>query len=243
MTKRIALSVLAVTALGVSLAGCVPIWHPTASGPRVAEDRDIDAVQSVEVRTDGDLTVTLGDEPALTITAPRNVLDHLTSEIVEGVLVLGVTGPQFFGPGFGLGDITYELTVPKLSDVSIEGSSDVDADFTGVDAVRISIDGSGQVDGRNIDADSVTTEISGSGDVDLSGTTDTQTIDIGGSGDFGGDDLVSRATTVDISGSADVEVHATETLDVDLSGSGEVRYRGGAAVTSDVSGSGTVHED
>jgi hypothetical protein len=240
MTKRIVLPVLAITALGISLTGCVPIYHPNANGPRVTDDRDIDNVEAVEVRTDGDLTVTLGDTPSLTIKAPKNVIDRLTSDIVDGVLVLSVKGPQF---GFGLGDIDYELTVPRLSGVSIEGSSDVTADFSGADDVTISIDGSGDVDGRNIDAETVTTSIDGSGDIQLEGTTETQSIAVDGSADFGGGDLVSRATTIDLSGSGDLEVHATETLDVDLSGSGEVRYRGGAKVTSDISGSGSVVED
>ena len=240
MTKRIVIPVLAATVLGISLAGCVPIYHPNATGPRVTDDRDIDNVEAVEVRTDGDLTVTLGDTPSLTIKAPQYVIDRLTSDVIDGVLVLSVKGPQL---GFGLGDIDYELTVPRLSDVSVEGSSDVTADFSGADDVTISIDGSGDVDGRNIDAETVTTSVDGSGDIDLEGSTDTQTIDIDGSADFGGDDLISRSTTIDLSGSGDLEVHATETLDVDLSGSGEVRYRGGAKVTSDISGSGTVVAD
>jgi hypothetical protein len=240
MTKRIVLSVLAVSALGVSLAGCVPIWHPSASGPRVAEERDIASIEAVEVRTDGDLTVTVGDTPSLTITAPKGVIDRLTSDIVDGVLVLSVTAPSI---GFGMGDIDYELTVPRLTQVSIEGSSDVTADFTGADDVTIEVDGSGDVDGRNIDADRVTTSVSGSGDIELEGTTDIQALEIDGSADFGGGDLVSRATTIDLSGSGDIEVHATETLDVDLSGSGNVRYTGGAQLSSDISGSGTVTAD
>lgn len=239
MTKRILIPVLAAAALGVSLTGCVPIFHP-GNGSRVTDDRDIQNIESVEVRTDGDLTVTVGDTPSLTITAPKNVIDRLTSDVVDGVLVLGVKSPQF---GFDMGDIDYELTVPKLSAVSIEGSSDVTADFTGADEVTIDIDGSGDVHGEGIAAKTVTTSVDGSGDIELTGTTDTQTIRIDGSADFGGADLVSRATTIDLSGSGDIEVNATETLDVDLSGSGEVRYRGGAKVQSDISGSGNVVED
>jgi hypothetical protein len=239
MTKRILPTVLVAAALGVSLSGCVPVFAPV-SGPRESVDRTIDAVDAVEVRTSGDLTVTLGDTPSLTITAPKSVLDRLTSDIVDGVLVLDVTGPRF---GFDLGEIDYVLTVPRLSTVSVQGSSDVTADFSEADDVAVEIDGSGDVEGTGIDASEVTVTISGSGDVTLAGTTDRQAIQVDGSADIDTTDLVSRSTTIDLSGSGDIRVNATETLDVELSGSGDVRYTGGAAVTSDISGSGSVTED
>ncbi|MEO8262229.1 MAG: head GIN domain-containing protein [Pseudolysinimonas sp.] len=238
MTKRILLPLVLSSVAVVALAGCAPVYG--FSGARVSDDRDIESVDSVEVRTDGDLSVTVGDTPSLRISAPQGIIDRLTSDVVDGVLVLGVQGPTF---GFDFGRITYELTVPELSSLSIEGSSDVTADFTGADVVLISIDGSGDVDGSGIDAQSVTTEVSGSGDIELTGRTDEQVVDISGSADFGGEDLISRTTRVSLSGSGDIEVHATETLDAEISGSGEVRYRGGAAVTSEVSGSGSVRED
>jgi hypothetical protein len=238
MTKRIVLPLVLSSLAVVTLAGCVPVYG--FNGVRTSDDRDIESVDSVMVETDGDLTVTVGDTPSLRINAPQSVIDRLTSDVVDGVLVLGVKGPTF---GFDFGRITYELTVPELSSLSIDGSSDVTADFTGADEVLISIDGSGDVDGSGIDAKSVITDVSGSGDIELTGRTDDQVVDISGSADFGGEDLISRTTTVTLSGSGDVEVHATETLDAEISGSGSVRYRGGAAVTSEISGSGSVTED
>jgi hypothetical protein len=241
MTKHI-VPALALSAVAVvALAGCVPVWAaPMTSGPRVSDDRTIESVEAVEVRTDGDLTVVVGDTASLTITAPQSVMDRLTSDIVDGVLVLDVTAPRW---GFGLGDISYQLTVPRLTSVTVKGSSDVDADFSGADEVRIEIDGSGDVDGSGIDATSVRTEVSGSGDIELTGRTDDQVLEIDGSADVDASDLVSRVVRVSIAGSGDVEVHATETLDAEISGSGQVRYRGGASVTSAVSGSGSVRED
>ena len=92
------------------------------------------------------------------------MLDRLTSDIVDGVLVLDVTGPRF---GFDLGEIDYALTVPRLSAVTVQGSSDVTADFSEADDVAVEIDGSGDVEGSGIDASEVTVTISGSGDVTL----------------------------------------------------------------------------
>ena len=40
--------------------------------------------------------------------------------------------------------------MPRLSSVTVQGSSDVDADFTGADEVAIEIDGSGDVTGTSV---------------------------------------------------------------------------------------------
>lgn len=236
-TRILAPVLLAASAL--ALSGCAPVFG-AASGPRVSEDRGIEAVESVVIETGGNLRVTLGDEPSLRIAAPSGVMSRLTSEVVGDELVLGARGPLW---GFGSGRIEYELVVPRMSEVTVKGSSDVDADFAGADRVTITIEGSGDVEAVGIDAAEVITVIDGSGDVALSGTADEQRIEISGSGNVDAEDLVSRDARVEISGSGDVEVHATGTLDAEISGSGQIRHSGGSRVTSDVSGSGEVVAD
>jgi hypothetical protein len=215
------------------LAGCAPVLG--LGGPRVSDDRRIEVVESVVVATSGDLRVTVGETPSLRITAPAAVIDRLTSDIVDGELVLGVRGPWF-----GAAEIDYELVLPVLTGVLVAGSSDVEADFTGADRVRIAIEGSGDIEAAGIAAAEVVSSIEGSGDITLTGTAEEQRIEIDGSGNVDAEDLVSRVSRVDISGSGDVEVHATVSLDAAISGSGWIRYSGDPRVVSDVSGSGTV---
>lgn len=230
------LAPVAVVGAVVALAGCAPVW--AASGPRVTDERDIDAVEAVALRTSGDLTVTLGDTPSLTISAPQGVLDRLTSEIEDGVLVLDLRGPSW---GM-LGEIDYALTVPRLSDVVIDGSGDVEADFSGAEKVRIEISGSGDVSGTGLDADRIETVIDGSGAIDLEGEAREHRMEISGSGDIDAEELRTRDARILIDGSGDADLQVTGTLDAEISGSGEVRYRGGATVSSDISGSGSVVE-
>jgi hypothetical protein len=240
MTNRTARTVPALVmaaSLTAALAGCV-FLPPAASGPRVTEDRDIEAVTAIVLETDGDVVVTLGDTPELTITAPEGAMDRLTTRIVDDVLVLGREGP-----GWGFGDIDYAITLPLVSDIQITGSGDVEADFSGADEVHVSIEGSGDVSGVGVDATAVESSISGSGDIELAGSADDHTLEIDGSGNFDGQDFETRRARVEISGSGDVEVHVTESLDAEVSGSGEIRYTGGAEVTSRVSGSGSVIDD
>lgn len=226
---RKALALVAISALAlISLTGC-------ARGPIVSADRDIDEASSVVLDTSGTLTIREG-EPSLVIRASSTVLDRLTSTVRDGELRLGVT------PGLPLvllGEIRYELTLPSLERIEINGSGDVDSDVRG-SSLAIEINGSGDVEIANIDASTVSLEINGSGDVSLDGRTDDLAIRIGGSADVGADALRAAAVTVEIDGSADVTVAAADTLDIDISGSGSVRYVGRPEVTQDISGAGDI---
>ena len=219
----------------VAVGGCALIPN---SGPQVTREQRVGTASAVMLRTSGDLVVTRGESASLTTTAGERVFDSLTFEVVDGVLVLGSDRPIVPGPG----RILYELTLPALESVSIEGSGDVEADFSGVGDVEIDVRGSGDVTGTELEADGVTVSVAGSGDVRLTGETDEQTVTIRGSGDYLARRLTSDTATISIAGSGDAEVHANDTLDVSIAGSGSVRYTGGARVNSDVSGSGDVSE-
>ena len=234
MKRAIAILALSITA-GLTLSGCV-FARP---GVPVTETREIEDVEAVVLKTSGDLVITLGSTPSLSITAGANAQERLTSEVVDGALVLGTTP----GPGIGLGEVRYELTVTRIQSVSLDGSGDVEADVAGADDVVVEIAGSGDVEGVNLDASSVSASIDGSGDIEFTGATIEQTISIDGSGGYDASELTSTTAAVAIAGSGSVEVHATGTLAVEISGSGDVTYSGGATVTQDISGSGSVHQD
>ena len=215
----------------VALSGCA--FAPR--GPVVSEDRDIDAATGVVLETSGDLTIREG-EPSLVIHAPAAVLERLTSSVDDGVLTLGV---EPGGPGLLAGRISYELTLPSLESLEVDGSGDVESDVAG-DDLAITINGSGEVGIDDIDAGTVSLTISGSGDVELNGRSDALDISIDGSADVRADGLDSKDVAVELDGSGDIDVSASSTLAVSLSGSGSVTYDGDPEITKDISGSGEV---
>jgi hypothetical protein len=229
MHRIAALAITSVLA-AVTLSGCT-----LAHGPVSSEERDIDLATTVVLDVSGDVTISEG-EPALVIHASQSVLDLLTSDVRDGVLTLGA-GPRT--PSFLLGEIRYELTLPGIERIEINGSGDIDSDVPAGD-LEIEINGSGDIDLSSIDASRVSLEISGSGDVELKGSTDEFAISIHGSGDIACDDLDAARVSVDIDGGGDVDVAASETLDVSISGSGTVVYSGRPEITQDISGSGEV---
>lgn len=231
--RIVPLLVLPTVAL-VTLSGCSLVPR----GPLVSESRDIDRAQTVVLNTSGDITIREG-APSLIITAADSVLDRLTSSVDDGVLVLGVKPGT---PGFLLGPISYELTLPSVEGLEINGSGDIDSDVPTGSVLGVTISGSGDVSVESIDASRVVLDIRGSGDVELEGRADDVEILIAGSGEVTADELDSTNVTVKITGSGDVEVAASSTLDVSIAGAGDVVYVGRPEVTQSIAGSGNVSQ-
>ncbi|MGX5772557.1 head GIN domain-containing protein [Microbacterium trichothecenolyticum] len=225
-------SALLIAASILALSGCslmIPV------GPMTSEERDIGEVSQVVLETSGDLVVSEG-EPALTVHAPGGMMDRLTSDVDGDTLVLATT------PGFtmGFGDVRYDLTLPQLERIELNGSGDVEATVSADGTVQLDIDGSGDVDWSGLAADRVEVQISGSGDVTLTGSAAEISVDLEGSGNVDAEQLEAQHAVVTLSGSGEVDVSASDSLSVDLSGSGRVTYSGDPSTDVRVSGSGDV---
>lgn len=223
---------LVAAASALALAGCMPF---VVTGPAASEEREVSAVTTVVLDTSGDLTITEG-EPSLIIHAPEASLERLTSEVRGDTLVLGVT-PE---PSVTLGRVRYELSLPNLETIELNGSGSVEARVPSGDAVRIDVDGSGEIDWSGLDTTRVEVRIAGSGDIELAGSTDELDVELRGSGTVDADDLQARDAVVVLAGSGDIDVHARDTLSATISGSGRIGYSGDPSVDANVSGSGDI---
>lgn len=238
MSLRPLLALVAAGGLTLVLAGCGSV----AIGPVETEERPVEDVTAVLVSTSGTLVVEHGDTPSLTVTAGRNVLAQLTSEVRDGVLVLDHDSR----PGWSrTGDVEYRLVVDSLETVRLTGSGDVRvADgLADGDELEVLLEGSGDVVVEGVDVDDVVVSNQGSGRVELAGTAERQRVTVDGSGGYDAEGLRTSEAAVALAGSGDVRVHVTGTLDASVEGSGSVTHTGGARVTSDVEGSGSVRED
>ncbi|RMI12448.1 head GIN domain-containing protein [Cellulomonas triticagri] len=237
MARR-ATTVAATGTLGVVLAlglsGCVG----DLGGPAVTREVEISDVDAVALGTSGDLVVRRGATPSLTVTASERLHDRLVSEVRDGVLVLEAER----GPGRG-SDLSYELVLPELADLTVSGSGDVSGtDVTG-DRLRVLVQGSGEVELGGLDVEDALVSVKGSGDVGLSGRTASLSVSIEGSGDVDTDDLRAATASVSIEGSGEVDLHATDRLTVSIAGSGSVTYSGSPQVEQRIEGSGRVSRD
>jgi hypothetical protein len=218
-------------ALAFALAGCVPV----TVGPMTSEQRQISAVTKVVLDSSGDVTISKG-EPNLVIHANAAALKRLTSDVHGDTLTLGDK------PGFmvNLGSVKYELTLPDLAAIDLNGSGDIDSTVSSGDTIRLRVDGSGDVHWTGLSASTVTISLPGSGHIEVDGTTNDVAVSVDGSGSVDAAKLDAQSAVVSIAGSGDVHVAAHDTLKAEISGSGHVTYTGNPSVDSKVTGSGDV---
>ncbi len=230
--KRLGLiALLPLTAL--VLAGC---GLTQDAGPQTTQERTISGVQAVDLRTSGDLTILVGDAETLTVTAGSNTLENLTSEVVDGTLVLD--SKQTFSNS---GPIEYALTVRGLDRIALQGSGDVTGSRALSGDGTLVVSGSGSATLTDLDLTSLTVDLSGSGGIRVSGTSADSAVDVSGSGDYDGSELTTTTARVEASGSGQARVNVTGQLVVSVSGSGDVLYSGNPTdMQRSSSGSGQI---
>ncbi len=208
-----------------------------ASGYLKTEDRDVPAFSRIELEGSGNVVLRQGPVQSLSVETDDNVLPAVKTEVIGGVLHLGLkdgTRVSF------LRRLEFRITAPRIEGIRISGSGSVHGvNPLHAGSMNLDIGGSGSIDAE-LDTAELHTRISGSGSVSVNGRTDRLSITIGGSGGFAGRDLASLDAEVRISGSGSAVVTARDTLAADLSGSGSVFYGGGARPTVHASGSGSV---
>ena len=204
-------------------------------GPTRTEQRPVDGVHAVDLRTSGDLTITTGATPKLTITAGRTTLRYLTSTLQDGTVVLGSRSGHNT-----TGDIHYQLTLPTLDGLVVAGSGSAHGTVVADGSFTVTVSGSGSATLDGLAATTVAVQLSGSGDIHLTGTTDAQSVELDGSGTYLGTDLTSHTSDVQIDGSGNARVNATGQLDAQIGGSGSISYTGSPVLTTHISGNGTI---
>jgi hypothetical protein len=172
---------------------------------------------SVELAGSNLVTVQVGAKPRVVVRADDNLLDHVTTQVQAGRLVIANTTGSFTTKS----PMSVEVSMPSLTALTLSGS--------GVIAVT------------GIEAQSLTLRLSGSGVVRAGGTARRLDVSLAGSGDAQLERLVARHVHAVVSGSGRILVTATNSLDASVPGSGAVLYGGDPAhVTTSVTGSGTV---
>jgi hypothetical protein len=210
------------------------------------EDRHLSGFNAIDVGGPYDVTITQGNTESVKVEAPEDILPHVTTEVVNGVLKIYKKHNDSFhwNDLFGHKKILVYVTVKELNRISVSGSGDV-AFRGGIhsDKFSLGVSGSGDADGV-LEVKSLEISVSGSGDLKLSGHAETSAIRVSGSGDVSARGLITQDTQVHVSGSGDAKVYASNKLDASVSGSGDVSYSGSPkSVSKSKSGSGDISGD
>jgi hypothetical protein len=226
----LSVAVLAVTACNANIV--------RGSGDLITETKEVSNFDSIALSGSGEVIITQGGGESLTIETDDNVMEHVKAEVRGGTLELGYEeGLNLISPT----RLIFRVGVNDLSELSISGSGDIEADNLDTDRLKMTVSGSGDVQIDNLTADEVEAKISGSGEIDLAGEAPDQDLTISGSGKYRAGDLRGENVKVKISGSGDATVWATDSLDANISGSGSVDYYGRPSINMSGSGSGNIN--
>jgi hypothetical protein len=209
----LAAAVLAGAASALALAGC-------GVGPTVTESRSIPDFDRLVVSGSANVRLRIDSTRSLTVTAGGDILDRVTTDVVDGVLTVDTTGGGIvIGPD-PVRHAVVDVTVPYLDGVEVTASGD--ATVRGVRAVTftVKVDASGSLKASGRAARLVAV-VDGSGDADLEG-------------------LRADRARIEADGSGDARLQVTHDLDASVGGSGTVTYRGRPLVQSRVDGAGDI---
>lgn len=237
MKKNHSLLIILVS-LALLLSAC-RITIDTDSGPVITETRTVSGFHAIQFTTAGTLDITQGNTESLTIEAGKNIMEHLTSEVQDGVLVLGFDMSQW--PELINFPIKFHLVVKDLDSISLSGAGNIEMDKLDTTNLNISLSGAGNISLEDIQASTINTKLSGAGNISLSGATEIHQALLTGLGNYQADDLKSQSSSIQVTGAGNAQVWAEKELDVTISGAGSVGYYGYPEVIQDISGLGSVH--
>ena len=238
MRKVVTLSL--VVAFSVS---CSAQWGKKikGNGDTVTIDRNVGDYDQIALAGWFDVDLVDGKEGKLSLKGESNLLEYVTTEVIDGKLTIKVEKGVDLKPSSWEDGIRITIPVESISSLALSGSGDIVGKKTiKTDNFKTSMSGSGDIT-IEVETNSIEASMSGSGDITLSGRTSNFDATISGSGDIKAYELEADNVEATVSGSADIKVTANKMLKARVSGSGDIHYRGNPEkVDTKTSGSGDI---
>jgi hypothetical protein len=203
------------------------------------EDRSVGTFTKVSMGISGDLYVSQGNTPKLTVEADEEILGLIVTEVENGELKIRFRQSRVKSKT----PVRIWITTAEIEGLYLSGSGNIITETAiKTNEMELRLSGSGNINAKDLSCDEVSSAISGSGNIDITGSADEMSIAISGSGNCNADELETEETDVKISGSGNCKVNATKELIVSVSGSGSVFYTGNPVIDASISGSGKVRK-
>lgn len=219
----------------LSMQSCMNCVDP--AGEVKTESRKLDNFTKIYIEIPANIKIVTGDSAKISISSYESYLTEISSDVKRGKLRLQGNICDATN-----GEVSIELTVPELTEISINGSANAFSDIPiRTDRLSLNINGSGNIS-LNVFANTINNKISGSGYINISGTCQKLDVEIDGSGEFKGLGLNSYRAKVHIDGSGKANIIALNKLVAKVAGSGEISYSGEPELSVDISGSGKINK-
>ena len=220
-------------------AGCSKA-HSEDRGPAVDRSYSVGDFDRIELAGAYDTTVHTGAAPSVKAHGSQKVLDRLTVEVRNGVLVIEPKKDSGWHWG-NHGRVTLEVTVPSIRGAQLSGAGDIKIDNVKADSFEGGVAGAGDLTIEHAEVGTLKLGVAGAGSARVrSGKTGSAQYEIAGAGDIFADKVTAETASVSIAGAGGVKAHASKTATVSSMGAGDVDVTGGAKCSISKAGAGSV---
>ena len=207
-----------------------------AAGTPIKRDYQIEPFDKLTLRVPAHITIQQADHEALSITAPAEIINHITATIKNQKLIIKCT-PKIDH----VKDVTINLTSKNINKIKVNTTAKIDMPNFVAGTLKIKLNGAITLN-LHLQAEKLSIESSGSSSIQLAGTVKEQEIKIKGSNDYQAMQLESKKTSIEVDGSASVEIYATEKLSIHADGSISIGYKGQPSIERDIKGAGNLYQ-
>lgn len=246
MKKQIVLVLILLIAV-VSVSGCISSnsndnsnnanADSKGSGNVINKTINVKDISSVTMEGIGNLTIKQGDNEGLVLTGEDNILSVIKTDVKNDELKIdcpeGMPNPTK--------ELSYELTVKDLKEVSMYGSSAIKFEKFKTNKLELNIFGENLVELDNIKVNRLISNGYGSFIVKANGTAKEHLITINGLGEYKSENLTTDNSEVTINGCGYTLISANKELDADINGYGGIYYSDNKVnVKENIFGSGEI---
>ena len=197
-------------------------------GSKKYETRTVELPQDVQydaikVYDDIDVKVAQGNH-AISIYAPHNVQKHISTVIVDDVLVVKYAdGAKVLVDEEPVVFVSYPYLVATHS---VDTATGQPAHGATLNTLRV--EGDGDIEVQALDVPFLTAEVIGGGTISLQGVAQEAVLRVDGSGEIDADRMKATKMTASVDGNGDIECYVLEYLEAHTTALGEIKYQGPA---------------
>jgi hypothetical protein len=205
MKKLMLLSISVI--LSLVLTGCDRKQAVTGQGPQQTQTRALHSFNHLQVNGRYDITIVHGEPSQIIISAPKNVLPYIMTQVVGNILTVK-TKKGFFIATKTPPQIT--ITTNKIKGIHLSGAN--------------------QVKANNLNTNTMTVTTAGDADVVLSGKAKRFYLRTAGTANITANQLKAENTVLRITGEGNIKVYASGDLHAKITGAAKVHYYGNPRV-------------
>jgi hypothetical protein len=213
---------LTVIILAIMLSSCTySQLFDSVKGTGMSIDRNFNVSDFKDIDVSGGFDVTLvqGNTESLTLTAQKNLFDHIKVEVDNGTLKVYTRNNLM-----ATQPMKARITFKSISDLKVSGGGDVNSETpVNIEALDIYVSGGGDFSSV-INSEELKCHISGGGDAEIGGKTKNYNLEVSGGGDIKSE-VNASFISCRIAGGGDLYLRnedKTSEADIDINGGGNM---------------------